>query len=269
MKYEKLKEIKSSLSTHTIGNKIVYFESIDSTNNYAKEQAENFEDGTIILSEEQLTGKGRMGREWSSPKGAGIWMSIILKPKILIAEATKITQIAAAAVCISIREITSLEALVKWPNDIVIHGKKVSGILIEASLELNKINYIVVGIGVNTNNTSFPKELKEKATSLFIENNKDIDRRDLMVKIIENFEKLYDEYINDLNLGKTLYLVREYSAIIGKEIDMIQSKTTRRVKAINIDDDGSLVVQNEDGDTELISSGEVSIRGKNGYASFE
>lgn len=269
MKGNKLKEVGDFLKMNYVEQKIINFEIIDSTNNYAKENAENLNHGTIILSQEQFAGKGRMGREWSSPKGTGIWMSIVLKPKILIKDATKITQIAAAATCKSIRELLGLEALIKWSNDIVIAGKKVAGILIEASSELNEIKYIIVGIGVNVNNVKFPEDLKEKATSLFIESCKGVDREKLTTKIVENFWELYNLYINDLNLEETLYLVRRYSAIIGKRIDLIQGKTIRKARAIDINDDGFLIVEIENGNTELISSGEVSIRGRKGYASFD
>ncbi|QUH19827.1 biotin--[acetyl-CoA-carboxylase] ligase [Alkaliphilus sp. B6464] len=259
------KEIEALISNNTMGQQIVYFDSIDSTNSYAKKEANKLKDGTVILSEEQLLGRGRRGRSWSSPKGTGIWMSLVLKPNIPPTEGVKMTQIAAAAVCKAIRELTGLNALIKWPNDIVINGKKICGILTEMAGELNEVNYIIVGIGINVNTDGFECELKEKATSLFIEGGKKIDRRELVVNILKNFEVLYNIYIKDLDLDETLVIVKNYSAILGKEIKIIQGNLEKKARAIDINDEGLLLVQMDDGSKELISSGEVSIRGENGY----
>ncbi len=259
------KEIEVLISNNIIGQQIIYFDSIDSTNSYAKKEANKLKDGTVILSEEQLLGRGRRGRSWSSPKGTGIWMSLVLKPNIPPTEGVKMTQIAAAAVCKAIRELTGLNALIKWPNDIVINGKKICGILTEMAGELNEVNYIIVGIGINVNTDGFACELKEKATSLFIEGGKKIDRRELVVNILKNFEALYNIYIKDLDLDETLVIVKNYSAILGKEIKIIQGNLEKKARAIDINNEGLLLVQMDDGNKELISSGEVSIRGGNGY----
>ncbi|HDR5039275.1 TPA: biotin--[acetyl-CoA-carboxylase] ligase [Bacillus anthracis] len=259
------KEIGSLISNNAIGQEIVYFDRIDSTNSYAKKEANKLKDGTVILSEEQLLGRGRRGRNWSSPKGTGIWMSLVLKPNIPPTEGVKMTQIAAAAVCKAIRELTGLNALIKWPNDIVINGKKICGILTEMAGELNEVNYIIVGIGINVNTDGFACELKEKATSLFIEGGKKIDRKELVVNILKNFEVLYNNYIKDLDLDETLVIVKNYSAILGKEIKIIQGNLEKKARAIDINNEGLLLVQMDGGSKELISSGEVSIRGENGY----
>jgi len=259
------KEIEVLLSNNNIGQKIIYFDSIGSTNSYAKQEADNLMDGSVVLCEEQLEGRGRRGRGWSSPKGTGIWMSIVLKPNIPPTEGVKMTQIAAAAVCKSIRELTGLNALIKWPNDIVINGKKICGILTEMAGELNEIRYIIVGIGINVNTNDFPHELKDMATSLLIEGHKKIDRKELVVNILKNFEVLYNTYIEDLIFDETLNIVRSYSAVLGKQIRIIQGNIEKRAKAIDIDTEGLLLVEMEDGSRQLISSGEVSIRGESGY----
>lgn len=259
------KEIEMLLSGKAIGHEIIYFDSIDSTNSYAKKEANELKDGTVILSEEQTTGRGRRGREWSSPKGTGIWMSLVLKPNIPPTEGVRMTQIAAAAVCKSIRQMTSLDALIKWPNDIVVNGKKICGILTEMAGELNEIRYIVVGIGINVNTSSFSDELKNVATSLLIESNSKIDRKKLVVNILENFETLYNTYINGSNFDEALNIVKKYSAILGKEIKIVQGNRERIAKAIDIDREGLLLVEMKDGTRELISSGEISIRGMVGY----
>lgn len=260
-----LGEIETSLNTNTIGKHIICFGSIDSTNSYAKKEIKKLADGTVILSEEQLCGRGRRGRDWASPEGTGIWMSLVLKPDIPPKEGIKMTQIAAAAVCISIRELTKLDVLIKWPNDIVINGKKVCGILTEMAGELDEIKYIVIGIGINVNTRDFPSEIKKNATSLFIEGGKKTDRRDLLVNILENFEILYDNYMENLDLSEVLSVVRNYSAVLGKNIRIIQGKSEKRGRAVHIDEEGLLSVEREDGSNELISSGKISIRGERGY----
>ncbi|MCK9267488.1 MAG: biotin--[acetyl-CoA-carboxylase] ligase [Alkaliphilus sp.] len=258
-------EIENILSNKVIGKQIIYFDSIDSTNGYAKKKIDQLKDGTVILAERQTAGRGRRGRGWVSPEGTGIWMSIVLKPDIPPREGIKMTQIAVAAVCKSIRELTKLDALIKWPNDIVINGKKVCGILTEMAGELNKINYIVIGIGINVNVKDFPEEIKKHASSLFIEGNKKIDRKILLVDILKKFENLYGAYMRNLNLNETLSIVRNYSAILGKNIRIIQGKSVKMAGAVDINDDGLLLVETENGSRELISSGEISIRGEKGY----
>lgn len=259
------KEIEELLNNPIIGNEIICFDTIDSTNSYAKKEASKLKHGAVILSEEQLMGKGRRGRTWTSPKGTGIWMSVVLKPDIPPTEGVKLTQIAAAAICKSIRELTGLDVLIKWPNDIVIHGKKICGILTEMAGEINEINYIIVGIGINVNTKEFPEDLKEKATSLFIEGGKKIDRKQLVALILKSFEKLYTKYINDLDFNETLSIIKKYSAVLGKEIRVIRGKLEKVARAIDIDGDGFLLIEDEEGNNELILSGEVSIRGKEGY----
>ena len=258
-------EIENILFDKAMGKQIIYFDSIDSTNSYAKKKIDRLKEGTVILAEKQTAGRGRRGREWISPDGTGIWMSIALKPDIPPREGIKMTQITVAAVCKSIRELTKLDALIKWPNDIVINGKKVCGILTEMAGELNEINYIVIGIGINVNMKDFPDEIKKHASSLFIEGNKKIDRKILLIDILKKFENLYDAYMENLNLNETLSIVRNYSAILGKNIRIIQGKSVKTARAVGINDDGLLLVETEDGGREPISSGEISIRGEKGY----
>ncbi|KAB3533799.1 biotin--[acetyl-CoA-carboxylase] ligase [Alkaliphilus serpentinus] len=258
-------EIQSGINTHKIATGIIHFDTVDSTNSYAKSIAEGQQTGTVIISEEQVGGRGRMGRQWSSPRGEGIFMSIILKPKISPLEGSKLTQIAAAAVCQAIRKVTGLEAKIKWPNDIVIEGKKVCGILTEMSAELNEVHYLVVGIGVNVNNTDLPDEIKDKATSLKVQLGKDINRRDVVCAIINLFEPLYDDFVQDGTLEKTIEICRKESAVLGKSIIILQKDMEVKAKAIEITNEGLLKVQYEDGREDMIISGEVSIRGEKGY----
>lgn len=257
--------LERNLDTNEIGKKIIYFHTIGSTNIYAKEIAREVPHGTVIISEEQTSGRGRLGRDWISPKGEGIWMTIILKPDIPPTEGMKMTQIAAAAVVRAIKKMTHLEVLIKWPNDVVFEGKKVCGILTEMAGELNKMDYLIVGIGINANNQSFPQELQAMATSLALHMGKAIDRQNLIIHILEEFEKLYLDYIREGNLQKTLEIVRDYSAILGRSIYVIKGKEKFKAKVLEINDVGLLKIRHEDGREELLFSGEVSIRGEKGY----
>lgn len=260
-------EIKPYLKTALIGKNILHFDSLDSTNTKAKQLADSLKEyGAVIISEEQTSGKGRLGRTWVSPKYKGIWMSIILKPDLNPMDAVKLTQIAAAAVVKGCTEL-NVDTLIKWPNDIVINHKKVCGILTEMSAELTRINYIIVGIGINVNidETEFPEDLKEIATSLKIEVNRKISRQELVGRILNNFENLYFEFINNNNIKSSLDICREKSALINNNIIVINRDKNTEAKALDIDETGRLLIEYPDGRQEYLISGEVSIRGKGRY----
>lgn len=258
-------EVKNFLDTKYIGNEIIHFDSIDSTNNYANDIAMEKAEGTVVTAEEQVVGKGRQGRNWKSPFEKGIYFSIILKPNLEPSKVAKLTLIGAAAVNLALRDL-NIDSKIKWPNDIVVDGKKLCGILTEMSCELNKINYIVIGIGINANldEDDFSDELKNTATSLKKITGENIQRNKLLALVLNHFEKLYDSFKEDLNLKKTIEICRKYSALVGKEIQIIKNGNTRLGKAIDLSDEGELIVQFEAG-IEKIYSGEVSVRGLNNY----
>lgn len=260
-------EVEPLLKTKFIGRKIIYFDSVDSTNSKAKELASAGEvDGTLVISEVQTMGKGRLGRSFISPKGKGIWMSIILRPEIDPMSAAVITQISAAAVNLAASEM-NIKTLIKWPNDIIINRKKVCGILTEMSAELTNINYVILGIGINVNvdEEEFTGEVKNVATSFKVETGKSISRKELLSKFLNNFEELYEDLIINNNIERTIKICRENSALIGKEINVIKRGINTKAKALDINDEGLLVVQYEDGKIESLISGEVSIRGLKYY----
>lgn len=247
-------------------NKIHYFEEIDSTSTKAKILAsEGKENGSLVISEMQVDGRGRLGRNWESPKGSGIWMSLILKPDLDPTKASKMTQIAAAAILLSMNKLYKLEAKIKWPNDIVVDGKKVCGILTEMNAELNHINYIVVGIGINVNTEHFPSELEEKATSILKITSEKSNRVTLICEILKTFEKLYDSYIDTYNFDDVLSINRNHSATLGKEVVISRRNDTLNGYAYDLNDEGELLVRKENGEIETIYYGEVSVRGINGY----
>lgn len=259
-------ELEPYLDTDFIGRSLIHFDTIDSTNSKAKQLADNTSDGTILISEEQTSGRGRLGRSWISPKHKGIWMSIVLKPDLNPMEAVKLTQVAAAAVVLGSREL-GIETLVKWPNDIVINHKKTCGILTEMSAELTRINYVVVGIGINVNidEAEFPEDIKEIATSLKIVTGTSINRQALVGKILNNFEKLYKKFALENDMVSSLIVCRENSALLGKDINVIKRDGSLEAKALDIDEEGRLLVEYLDGTKEFIVSGEVSIRGMGSY----
>ncbi len=259
-------ELMIELENSKMGDKIFYFDTIDSTNNYAKKMAqEGFEQGTIVLSDEQTGGRGRLGRDWDSPSGTGLWMSIILKPDIEPFEAAKITEIAAAAVSISIEKLTNINTGIKWPNDIIINRKKVCGILTEMSAELNYINFVIVGIGINVNTEVFPEGIDEIATSIKKCMGQNISRKDLFLTIIREFEKLYYDFVETGSLERTVKICREKSVIIGNKVKIINKNNVIMADALDINENGELVIRKENGEIINIISGEVSVRGINHY----
>ena len=255
--------ISYKLNTNIIGKKILHFETIESTNNYAKKIALEELDGTVIISEAQTKGRGRVGKQWYSKSGEGIWMSIILKPNIIPQTAPFITLIAGASIVKALNKL-GVETFIKWPNDITINNKKVAGILTELSTEVDKINYIVLGIGINTKTMKFSQEISEIATSLYKEGY-EISRVDIVKAILEEFEKLYLQYVNENVRKETLSICRKYSAIIGKDIYLIKEDEKELVRCLDVNDDGNLIVRNENNIIQEIISGEISIRGVKGY----
>lgn len=260
-------EIKDKLTTKYIGRTLYHYDTIDSTNIKAKDLAsKGVKDGTIVISEEQTMGKGRLGRSWASPKYKGIWMSIILKPNIKPEKLARVTQIGAAAVTKAVRNM-GIEAFIKWPNDIVIGNKKVCGILTEMNCELNRINYLVVGIGINVNleMKDITEEISNIATSLLIESGNKVDRKKLVADILNIFEEMYQDFIKTGYLGKALDICRKYSILIGKEVRIIDGNKEMKAKVLGLSDEGELLVDFGDGKEKKLISGEVSVRGLYGY----
>lgn len=259
-------EIHYNLNTKLIGQKIITFDQLGSTNQEAKKVAlEGMEEGTIIIADEQIAGKGRRGRNWVSPPGTGIWMSIILRPDTQPQNASMLTLIAGLAVCKVIHQITSMKALIKWPNDIVINGKKICGILTEMNSEIDFINFVVIGIGINVNIPEFPPELDNIATSLMLEGNKKYKRKTLVKKILEEFEVCYNKYLQTEDLQGIIDDYNSYCVNIGREVRVISKseEITGRVKCVT--PKGELIISTSNGDDILVTSGEVSVRGIYGY----
>lgn len=264
--------IYEELDTDFIGREILVFESIDSTNSEAKRRViSNFSNGLTFISEEQTAGRGRLGRDWISPKGKGLWMSIVFKPKALEPkDGSKITLVAAAAVAKAIEKTTNLHVGIKWPNDIVCNGKKVCGILTEMGADPDFINWMVVGIGINVNleKKDFPAELEKVGTSLKIEmmeTEKAIDRNILAAAILNELEELSVDFLETGSLSAILGYYREKVIIKGKELLLHKRDEIVNCTGVDISDEGHLIVEMENGVRQEFLSGEVSVRGLYGY----
>lgn len=259
-------ELLSCLETEWAGGRIVYFDATDSTNIQARRLAEaHAPHGTLVVSDRQDGGKGRRGRSWASPSGVGIWMSLILRPEIAPSSASMLTLAAALAVREGIQEETGLSPLIKWPNDLVLNGKKICGILTEMSTELMEIQYVITGIGINVNQKEFPPEIRDTATSLSLEAGRSFRRSSLIAAILKAFEKDYEAF---LKTGDLSLLLEEYNACLvnrGKEVCILDPSGEYRAVAEGIDESGSLLVTLPDGTRREIISGEVSVRGIYGY----
>ncbi|WP_090831402.1 MULTISPECIES: biotin--[acetyl-CoA-carboxylase] ligase [unclassified Bacillus (in: firmicutes)] len=254
-------EIRLGLRTSFIGKSIHYEESVGSTQKIAHELSYNdAEEGTVIIAEEQITGRGRMGREWHSPKFTGIWMSLILRPKISPAKAPQLTLLTAIAVVQAIQTVTGLEPQIKWPNDILLNGKKITGILTEMQAEADRINSIIIGIGmnVNQNKEDFPKELQSIASSLLIEGEEYVSRASLVREFFIQFEKLYLLYL-DKGFSPIKYLWESYAISIGKTVRARTLNAVIEGKALGITDDGVLRLEDSSGEIHFIYSADIEL----------
>ena len=217
----------------------------------------------LVVAAEQTAGKGRMGRVWESKKTEGLWMSLLLRPNVNIEAAPLITLVAATAMCETLRNLTKLDVQIKWPNDLVIHQKKVCGILTEMSSELDQLHYVVLGLGLNVSQTAFDEALKQKATSLYHEG-VEVGDKQILRQFLEVFFEYYKAYLKG-NVEKVMAFHRLHSATLGKEVRLIDKLGERIVEAFDVDDSGGLIIKNEKKQLERIISGEVSVRGLNGY----
>lgn len=216
---------------------VIYFESIDSTNAFAIENAANKtlrEDvNNLIIANHQTAGKGRMGRSFESGENDGIFMTLVIRPQKKSSEIANITLVAAVAVSRALEEITGLKAKVKWPNDIIVNGKKICGILTEMKNDGSNVRFVALGIGINVNNRSFTDKLKAKATSVYIETGKRFSRQDILVKVISRFEELYKIYLANSDLAFIQEEYNEKLINIGSKIIVEQEMKVWRQSAWN------------------------------------
>ncbi|MEG1413050.1 MAG: biotin--[acetyl-CoA-carboxylase] ligase [Acidaminococcaceae bacterium] len=254
-------EVVSRLDTQWIGHSINYDETVRSTNEVAKKLAnEGCEHGLVCITEEQSNGKGRLARGWFTPFARGVWFSVVLKPQFMPSEASKCTLLAAVAVVKAVNTYPGIEAKIKWPNDILLQGKKLVGILTEMNAEFGHINYIVIGIGLNVNipREIIPEELQDTAISLMDVSTTPINRAELLAKVLKNIEDLYEQVLVD-GFAPVLAEWRKYSATLGQQVKVIAPDETYLGTALDIDEEGLLLVQ-RGAKIEKVIAGDVSIR---------
>lgn len=253
--------LKSLLHNKIIGKNLIVLDSVNSTNDYLKKLGnEGGENGTVVAAREQTKGKGRLGRTWQSKKDDGIAFSVILRPNVAPSEVSAITPLAGLAVCKAIREYTKLDCVIKWPNDIIIGRKKLVGILTEMSAEFDAVEYVITGIGINVDHTSFPEEIAFKATSLLLETGRHIDKNEFLACVLEHLE---NEFVKN-NLELTPTALSEYTdlcATVGRSVTF--QRGTRRISgmAVGVSEHGELKVMMSDGTISLVNSGEVTVQG--------
>mgnify|MGYP001184553481 FL=1 len=268
-------EVKNGLNTKIIGKNVHCLEEVDSTNNYAKRLAqEGCEEGTVVIAEIQTEGRGRMGRSWHSMGNKGIWMSVVLRPVISPEEIQVITLAASLAVVSALNEVLGIEAGIKWPNDVILDGKKVCGILTEMNMEMERVNFLISGIGLNFSQqeSDFPEEIRDKATSLgiYLKEKHGLDiskikRTQLIKMILFKFEEVYDK-VNSDNGDDVVKEWKKHCITLGKEVCINYRTKQYTGTALDVDTKGRLLVRCSDGVTREVSSGEVSVRGLLGYS---
>ncbi|ASK63356.1 biotin--[acetyl-CoA-carboxylase] ligase [Virgibacillus phasianinus] len=247
------------LQTKWLGEKIIHRASITSTQHLAHQLAsEGAPHGTIVIADEQTKGKGRMNRSWYSSKHKGIWMSIIVRPEILPYMAPQLTLLAATVLADVLDAQLGVKPQIKWPNDLLINQKKTAGILTEMQAEQDQIQYIVLGMGINVNHTSddIPDELRNKATSIYIESKQERSIKDVIQQILQAFEPAYEHYIKH-GFSDTKDKWESYGFKIGQEININTMRNSWTAKFNGIASDGALLIENDDGQIKKMYSAEI------------
>lgn len=255
-------EMKSYLRTKEFGHNIIILNSVDSTNTYLKNLADSLPSGTVVTARMQTDGKGRLGRVWEGNMDDNLCFSILLRPDIAPREAGAITPLCGMIVSRAMNEYFSgeFQTTIKWPNDVIVKNKKICGILTEMSCEDDRIKYIVVGIGINVLNKSFPSEIAYKATSCAMETDKLVNKSKLLADILTKMEKIFNKCGYRFN-NRYMKLYKDACATLDKTITFYRDNEEIIAKATDISSDGELIVTLEDGTEEKVFSGEVTVQG--------
>ena len=247
-------------------NKIIYYKQLDSTNTKLTELArEGADHGTVVVADAQTAGKGRRGRTWESPAGENIYMSVLLRPTFDASLAPMLTLCMAYSVAKVLEAKGFEDVKIKWPNDLVINGKKVCGILTEMQMNGSQIESVIVGVGINVNVQAFPEELISKATSLYLEGKRKINQEELIKEVVEEFFSVYGQFCEEKDLS---FIQDKYNELLinkGKEVRVLEPENEYTAYAKGISRTGELLVVMEDGTEKEIYAGEVSVRGIFGY----
>lgn len=255
------KIIEENLETNFIGKNLIVLESTPSTNDQLKKLAhKGAQNGTTVIAREQTAGKGRLGRVWLSKKDENIAFSVLLRPQLSPMEVAGITPLAGLAVCKAIRDFCKIDCKIKWPNDVIVNNKKLVGILTEMSAEFDAVEYIVAGIGINVDQSAFPQEVKSKATSIFLETGKSIDKNLLMAYVLKYLE---DEFVKS-NYKINKNNIEDYKSLcatINRTVTFQRGNDSFTGKAVNVNSKGELEVKLPNGTVCCVNSGEVTIQG--------
>ncbi|CAM4400509.1 BirA family biotin operon repressor/biotin-[acetyl-CoA-carboxylase] ligase [Paenibacillus endophyticus] len=251
--------LSSRLDAQTFGKTLHWFDTVESTQNLARAAAEEgAEEGTLFIAEQQVSGRGRMGRGWVSPRGKGVWMSMVLRPSVPIHFAPQLTLLTAVALCRSLKRLTSLPIGIKWPNDLLIDGKKISGILLESAAEDERLRYVIAGIGISVNleQLDYPAELLDKATSLRISSGTKWDREDVIADFLKEWEQLYFLY-QEQGFGLIITLWEALSVSLGKSVRLVTPQGEMVGVPIGLDDSGAIRIKLADGTIKPVFSAEM------------
>lgn len=255
-------QIKAELQTEQFGQDIYYYDVVDSTQNIAHRLAQDgAKHGTVVISEEQTAGKGRLMRPWESTRQKGIWLTVILRPDVPPHRAPQFTLVTAVAVVQALQELlVQAKPQIKWPNDVLINGKKCTGILTEMQAESDVIQALLIGIGINVSQSEadFPKELQSIATSLKLEEGIDIDRSKLIATLLHKLEIYTALYVTD-GFDQIRKLWETNSCTIGQRLEVTTARETFIGEAIGITNDGVLRVQKDDGEVKEIYTADIKI----------
>jgi BirA family transcriptional regulator, biotin operon repressor / biotin---[acetyl-CoA-carboxylase] ligase len=253
--------LQAMVQTRVMGRQAVrVLQETDSTNLQAKIMAgRKAAEGTLIVADTQTLGRGRRGRTWHSPPGRNIHASLILRPKLAPSQAPQVTLMAAVALARTLEVSATLDAKIKWPNDVMVGGKKIAGILTEISTDMESVDYVVVGFGINVNirKSEMPEALRPIATSIFMEKGTETSRTHLLCDLMENIEAAYD-LLNGQGFGPVMQQWRSMTDIIGQRVcvDVMGRRHTGTVEAV--DDDGVLILKDDQGVLHRILSGDVT-----------
>lgn len=256
--------IADQIHTKWAGKTVHFARETDSTNLWIKRLAkEGASEGTLALAEFQSAGRGRLGRSWEVPEGTSVMMSILLRPKFEPQYAPTLTLVMGMAVAKAVKNL-GFDVSIKWPNDVVVSHKKICGILTEMGVRDGKIDYAVIGVGINVNIREFPEEMADKATSLYLESGKEFDRSQIPGLVMEAFEEYYEKFAATCDLSG---LKEEYESILANYNQPVRvlAKEPYEGVARGITDGGELLVEKTDGTIATVSAGEVSVRGLYSY----
>lgn len=258
-------EVESLLDTEWAGKPVVYYPETDSTNIRIRHLGdEGAPHGTLAVADRQTAGRGRRGRTWESPGGSCIYMSILLRPDLAPEKAPMLTLVMACGVAEGIMDCADVKVQIKWPNDIIVSGKKLAGILTEMSTQVDYINHVTVGVGINVNVQNFPEEI-QTATSLLSEIGTQTKRAPVIAAVMKHFEENYKIFMQTEDMSG---LMKKYSSLLvnqDREVLILEKDAEYKAYAEGINQKGELVVRREDGTVENICAGEVSVRGVYGY----